>query len=58
MKAGRRSTVGCGRRNYYEHIIRNEAALDRLRQYIADNPAHAHDGYDDVDVLSIATYEP
>lgn len=27
-------------RNYYEHIIRNETALNRLRQYIADNPAH------------------
>ena len=26
-------------RNYYEHIIRSEAALDRIRRYIADNPA-------------------
>ena len=26
-------------RNYYEHIIRNEAALNRVRQYIMDNPA-------------------
>ncbi len=26
-------------RNYYEHIIRDEEALDRIRQYIADNPA-------------------
>ena len=26
-------------RNYYEHVIRNEPALDRIRQYIADNPA-------------------
>jgi REP element-mobilizing transposase RayT len=26
-------------RNYYEHIIRNEAALEQIRQYIADNPA-------------------
>ena len=25
-------------RNYYEHIIRNEAALNRIRQYIAENP--------------------
>ena len=24
--------------NYYEHAIRNESALDRIRQYIADNP--------------------
>ena len=27
-------------RNYYEHIIRNDASLNRIRQYIADNPAH------------------
>ncbi|MEY2977212.1 MAG: transposase [Prochlorotrichaceae cyanobacterium] len=25
-------------RNYYEHIIRNPASLDRLRQYIMENP--------------------
>lgn len=27
-------------RNYYEHIIRNEAALDRIHRYIDDNPMH------------------
>ena len=26
-------------RNYYDHVIRNEANLHRIRQYIADNPA-------------------
>ena len=26
-------------RNYYEHVIRNEASLNRIRQYILDNPA-------------------
>jgi REP element-mobilizing transposase RayT len=26
-------------RNYYEHIIRNEESLNRIRQYIFDNPA-------------------
>jgi REP element-mobilizing transposase RayT len=26
-------------RNYYEHIIRDEASLNRIRQYIVDNPA-------------------
>lgn len=26
-------------RDYYEHIIRNEGALNRIRRYIADNPA-------------------
>ena len=25
-------------RNYYEHIIRDDEALDRIRQYIAENP--------------------
>jgi putative transposase len=25
-------------RNYYEHIIRNEESLNRIRQYIANNP--------------------
>jgi len=26
-------------RNYYEHIIRNEGELNRIRQYIIDNPS-------------------
>lgn len=26
--------------NYYEHIIRNEAAWDRIHRYIENNPAH------------------
>ena len=26
-------------RNYYEHVIRNEDELNRIRQYILDNPA-------------------
>jgi putative transposase len=26
-------------RNYYEHVIRNEASLSRIRQYVANNPA-------------------
>ena len=26
-------------RNYYEHIIRSEDSLNRIRQYIVDNPA-------------------
>jgi hypothetical protein len=25
-------------RNYYEHIVRNEKSLNRIRQYIAENP--------------------
>jgi len=36
-----RSTAGTSvwQANYYEHIIRNEAELDRIRQYILNNPA-------------------
>jgi putative transposase len=26
-------------RAYYEHVMRNEKALDRIRAYIANNPA-------------------
>ena len=26
-------------RNYYEHVIRNQSAVDQIRQYISDNPA-------------------
>jgi REP element-mobilizing transposase RayT len=26
-------------RNYYEHVIRDETSLNRIRQYILDNPA-------------------
>ena len=26
-------------RNYYEHVIRDDESLKRIRQYIADNPA-------------------
>ena len=27
-------------RNYYEHVIRDEDDLNRIRQYIFENPAH------------------
>ena len=26
-------------RNYYEHVVRDKVSLNRIRQYIADNPA-------------------
>jgi len=26
-------------RNYYEHIIRNQKSMDKIRRYISDNPA-------------------
>jgi putative transposase len=32
------SGIPMWQRNYYERIIRDEAALNRVRQYVADNP--------------------
>jgi len=29
-------------RNYYEHVIRNERSLDRIRRYIVENPLRWH----------------
>ena len=34
-------------RNYYEHIVRNEADLDRIRRYIDGNPIRWSQGYRD-----------
>lgn len=37
-----RRTVNPGfawQRNYYEHVVRDEESLNRIRQYVADNPA-------------------
>jgi len=36
-------------RNYFEHIIRDEKDLDRIRQYIIDNPSNW--GHDEMNVL-------
>jgi putative transposase len=33
-------TVRLWQRNYYEHIIRDDESLNRIRQYISDNPSH------------------
>jgi len=32
------SRVKIWQRNYYEHIIRNDDELNRIREYIANNP--------------------
>jgi REP-associated tyrosine transposase len=32
-------TAFAWQRNYYEHVIRNDDSLNRIRQYILDNPA-------------------
>jgi hypothetical protein len=29
-------------RNYYDHIIRNEKDLNRIREYVLNNPARWH----------------
>jgi REP element-mobilizing transposase RayT len=29
-------------RNFYEHIVRGEGGLERIRAYIADNPSQWH----------------
>ena len=29
-------------RNYYEHVIRNEDSLNRIREYIVNNPLRWH----------------
>jgi putative transposase len=38
-KAGLVSGASPWQRNYYEHVIRNDHDLDRIRHYIRDNPA-------------------
>lgn len=39
-------------RNYYEHVIRNDSELDRIRQYIHNNPADwEKDQYHKMDVI-------
>ena len=38
-------------RDYYEHIIRDDGSLDRIRRFIAANPARAVNGRDDIDAL-------
>jgi REP element-mobilizing transposase RayT len=37
-----RGTLGVPvwQRNYYERVIRNDEELNRIRQYIVDNPTH------------------
>jgi len=33
----------CWQRNYYEHIIRSEQSLEKIREYICNNPYHWKD---------------
>ena len=41
-------------RSYYEHVIRNEKALNRIRDYIANNPARWADDPDNISRLACA----
>jgi putative transposase len=36
-------------RNYYEHVVRDEEELNRIRQYIIDNPLRWSDGNGDIE---------
>ena len=38
-RSGHPSGLPIWQRNFYDHVIRDDAGLDRIRQYIADNPA-------------------
>src|SRR5262249_12055481 len=44
--AGKRGVLW--QRGYYEHVIRHEKALDRIRTYIANNPAQWADDPDNI----------
>ena len=38
-RANGATAISFWQRNYYEHIVRNKDGLNRIRQYLADNPA-------------------
>lgn len=43
-------TVG----DYYEHIIRNDEELQRICQYLLDNPARWAEDWENPDVITVA----
>jgi REP element-mobilizing transposase RayT len=45
-------------RNYYEHVIRDGEELNRIRQYIIDNPAIWEDDVENPDVRTNALWRP
>lgn len=45
-------------RDYYEHIIREEESLNRIRQYILDNPARWATDHNNLAVGDITTEPP
>jgi putative transposase len=40
-------------RNYYEHVIRTDSALNRVRQYIGENPARWAEDPENLDVQAM-----
>jgi len=38
--------------NYYEHVIRNEKALDKIRRYIANNPNAEKYNWDELEFVA------
>ena len=40
----RTRNAGIWQRDYYEHVIRGEASLGRIRRYITENPARWAEG--------------
>jgi putative transposase len=55
-----RGTLGVPvwQRNYYERVIRNDEELDRVRQYIVDNPAHWEEDRENPNNVVGAVREP
>ncbi|MBI4776817.1 MAG: transposase [Deltaproteobacteria bacterium] len=45
-------------RNYYEHIIRNDDELNRIREYIVDNPAQWETDRENPNVVVKADFKP
>lgn len=48
-----RGTIGkpFWQRNYFEHVVRNDADLNRIREYIFENPASWHEDPENPRVL-------
>ena len=55
-----RDTLGVkiGQRNYFEHIIRNDDELNRIREYIANNPAQWKMDRENPNVVVEAGFRP
>jgi len=45
-------------RNYYEHIIRDDESLQRIREYIVQNPAKWEKDKENTDIVQVQNIEP